>query len=239
MRWRKYEAPVRRCDYLPEQNARMVFAELESLSKEEYLALINQGWRRFGYWLFRPECPSCKACQPIRVPVNEYKPNRSQRRLIKANSSLLRLELGEPQTDETRINLYMAHHLHHAETRGWRSPETENALHSILNFIVSPLPILEWAYYLEDELVAIAYSDQLPDGFSGIYFYWSPEHRKLSLGNWICISMIEKAKELGFDFVYFGYYIKGNISMEYKAAFAPNQILQADGSWQYFKTERD
>lgn len=214
----------------------MVFAQVEQISKKEYLQLIHQGWRRFGYWLFRPECPSCRACQPIRVPVREYKPNRSQRRLIKQNGDKIRLVISEPIIDDARIKLYIDHHKHHAETRGWHSvsDDADSTIQSIQGFTESPLPILEWAFYIEDKLVAISYVDQLPDGFSGIYFYYSPEHRNYSLGNWICISMIQKAQELGFDYIYFGYYIKGNISMEYKAAFAPNQILQDDGSWQYF-----
>ena len=70
--------------------------------------------------------------------------------------------------------------------------------------------------------------------YSGIYFYHSPKYRSLSLGNWICLSMIERAKELGYEYVYFGYYVKGSISMEYKAAFAPNEVL-ADGQWIPFR----
>lgn len=236
MKYRKFIAPLRQCDYLPEQKSQMAYAEVLELTPAEYLSLINQGWRRFGYWLFRPECPSCRACQPIRVPVREYKPNRSQRRIIKENSPLIKLVVGEPLTDETRVNLYLSHHLERAESRNWRPVDLESTLESILNFTVSPIPVQEWAYYLEDELVAIAYVDQLPDGYSGIYFYHSPAHRDLSLGNWICISMILRAKELGFPYVYFGYYVKGNISMEYKAAFAPNQILVEDGSWQDFRS---
>ncbi len=236
MKARRYVAPLSQCSYLPDRDSQMVYAVIDEITKEEYLALIHLGWRRFGYMLFRPECPNCRACEPIRVPVAEFKANRSQRRIIKMNSGKIDLVIGEPSIDEERIALYVAHHEHHSETRGWRETDFGSALDSINNFTVSPLPVQEWAYYLDGQLVAIAYVDQLPNGFSGIYFYHSPAHRNYSLGNWICISMIEKAKELGFPYVYFGYYVAGNISMEYKAAFAPNQILQPDGSWKYFKT---
>src|SRR5690349_7512393 len=133
MKLHRFEAPIRRCDYLPDKKSRMVYAEVDKLSKEEYLELINRRWRRFGYWLFRPECPSCQACQPIRVPVREYKPNRSQRRIIKTNSKLLKLVIGEPRTDEARINLYVDHHQHHSTTRGWRQTDIESALQGILS----------------------------------------------------------------------------------------------------------
>ncbi len=233
---RTAEEPLRQCSYLPDRLSRMVYAEVSELSPEEYLQLIHQGWRRFGYWLFRPQCPSCRACEPIRIPVREFKPNRIQRRVIKENSSRLKLLVQAPQFDQERIDLYVAHHEYRKETRAWSAVDQRSALNSMMNFTESPLMIQEWDYYLDEKLVAVAYIDQLPDGYSGIYFYHSPEHRRLSLGNWICISMILRACELGFDYVYFGYYIKGNLSMEYKAAFVPNQILQDDGSWQYFKS---
>lgn len=233
MKFRKFKTPLRQCEYLPEKTAQMVHAEALELSAEEYLQLINNRWRRFGYWLFRPECPNCRACQPIRVPVNEYKPNRIQRRTIKTNSDLLRLEIRKPQIDEERIKLYVAHHEHHVETRGWHGTDEASAVQGIMNFTISPLPVQEWAYYLGDELVCVAYVDQLPDGYSGIYFYYSPEHRQLSLGNWVCISMILQARAQGLEYIYFGYYVSGNISMEYKSTFRPNEVLQ-DGVWQPF-----
>lgn len=274
MNFRRYKAPLRQCEYLPDRDAAMVYAEVESLTESEYLALINKRWRRFGYWLFRPECSSCKACQPIRVPVKNFRANRIQRRIARKNQALLRLEVGMPVLDTARVDLYIAHHLERSESRGWRPVDESNAVENILNFSMSPLPVQEWAYYLRkplqeefenphdatledlrideigveknigssgetqdgfiDELVAVSYVDQLPDGFSGIYFYHSPKYRSLSLGNWICLSMIEMAKELGYDYVYFGYYVKGSISMEYKAAFAPNEVL-VDGQWIPFR----
>ena len=237
MKYQRFVTPPHRCDYLPDKMSCMAFAEVKNLSAQEYLQMINQRWRRFGFWLFRPECPDCKACQPIRVPVTEYKPNRNQRRIIKKNSEIIQIEITGPSVDEARINLFVDHHNHHARTRGWRTTDPEAACQSILNFTISPLPVQEWSYYLGEELVAVAYVDKLPDGFSGIYFYHAPAYASFSLGTWICISMLLKAQELNLDYVYLGYYVGGNISMEYKANFVPNQILQEDGNWQYFKKD--
>lgn len=210
----------------------MQYAAIDEITRAEFHKLINQGWRRFGNLLFRPACPSCKACLPLRVPVARFKPNRSQRRLIKQNSDLVQMQIGDPILEEKRVYLYLDHHEFHTETRDWPAQTGDDAVTSILNFIQGPLPVQEWTYYIEDELVAVAYIDLLPDGFSGIYFYHSPAHRKFALGNWICLTMIEQAKKENLEFIYLGYYVKGSISMEYKAAFQPNEILVGVNQWE-------
>ena len=202
---------------------------MPSLSSQQYLQLVKQGWRRFGWTLFRPRCASCQACQPIRVPVETFKPDRSQRRVQKANQHT-QLVIGEPKIDSARLDLYYRHHKHHAETKGWSEPDIENAIGHIASIVDGPFPIEEWAYYIEDQLVAISYIDVLSEGYSGIYFYHDPDYRKYSLGNWICLSMIDQAKQRGLPFIYLGYYIKDCRSMAYKGRFLPNQIL-ADGQW--------
>lgn len=149
---------------------------------------------------------------------------------MKKNSELLKREIDRPKHDLDRLDLYVRHHEYHAETRNWPLQDFTDATASILQFTMSPIPIQEWSFSLDGKLVAIAYIDELPDGFSGIYFFWAPEHQDLSLGRFICLSMIEKARERGLPFVYLGYYVKGCTSMEYKAEYKPNQIL-AGGEW--------
>lgn len=208
------------------------YVEVAELTSAEYLALINKGWRRFGYMLFRPVCATCKACQPIRVPVERFKPNRIQRRVMKANADV-RVEIGDPQIDADRVGLYVRHHEYRAETRQWPDHDPNQAAYSIFNFIDSPTPVQEWAFYLADELIAVMYIDELPDGFSGIYFYHAPEYRDRSLGNYMCLYLIGEAARRKLAHVYFGYYVSGCISMEYKAAFKPNQVL-VNGEWRDF-----
>ena len=234
MKVRPFTVPVSQCAYLPEQEWRLTYASIDELSQDEFHKLLNSGWRRFGNLLFRPACPSCKACQPLRVPVAEFKPNRSQRRMAKLNTGVVKLKVADPIVDDARVDLYLAHHHFHTETRGWPEQETDEAINSMFNFIEGPFAIEEWSYYIDDQLVAVAYVDVLKDGFSGIYFFHSPAHRQYSLGNWICFTMIERAKELGLPYIYFGYYVKGSISMEYKASFQPNEILVADYTWEKF-----
>lgn len=229
----RYLPPATPCHYLPEQLWRLEYVLAEKLSRSQFGELVQKGWRRFGTILFRPRCPSCTACQPIRVVVDRFKPDRSQRRVHKANAET-RIEIGAPRIDDERLSLYERHHRHHAEQKGWPEPESDRGVQHINSIVNGPLPVSEWAYYRDDRLVAISYIDNLADGFSGIYFFHDPEHRQLSLGNWICLSLIEEAARQKLPYVYLGYYISGCRSMEYKGKFAPNQVLSADGGWVEF-----
>lgn len=230
----RFISPKSKCPYLSDQMWELEYVEVAELTSAEYLQFINRGWRRFGYMLFRPVCQSCRACQPIRVPVDRFVPNRSQKRVVKANKDSVRMVIGEPLFTESRLQLYLRHHEHRTETRQWPVHQPENAASSLFNFIDSPTQVQEWAFYLEDELIGIMYIDELPDGFSGIYFYHAPEYRERSLGNYMCLSLIAEAQRRGLPYVYFGYYVSGCVSMEYKAAFKPNQVLEGVNVWRDF-----
>jgi arginyl-tRNA--protein-N-Asp/Glu arginylyltransferase len=230
----RYVPPASQCHYLADRMWQLEYVVVTSLKKDEFDQLVQRGWRRFGDMLFRPVCPACTACQPIRILVDEFKPDRNQRRVQKTNADT-RLEIGPPSIDETRLDLYFRHHMHHSQQKGWEAPEEDRGRRHIQSIINGPLPVSEWAYYRDEKLVAISYTDDLADGFSGVYFYHDPEFRKLSLGTWICLSLIEEAQRRGLPFVYLGYYIDGCRSMEYKGSFAPNQVLDANGDWQAFR----
>jgi arginyl-tRNA--protein-N-Asp/Glu arginylyltransferase len=231
----RYLPPPTPCHYLPDQLWRLEYRIVQELQRKEFSRLIKLGWRRFGHMLFRPRCPTCTACQPLRVIVDSFRPDRNQRRVQRANADT-RLVISEPRIDEDRLDLYLRHHIHHADQKGWPVPDADHGLQHLKSIIDGPLPVSEWAYYVEEKLVAISYIDELTDGFSGIYFFHDPEFRKLSLGNWICLSLIAQAASRGLSFVYLGYYIGGCRSMEYKGSFAPNQILAEDGTWTDFRS---
>ena len=229
----RYLPPATQCHYLPDQMWRLEYRIVQQLTSDEYRGLVQQGWRRFGHMLFRPRCPACTACQPIRVVVDAFRPDRNQRRVEKLNSET-RLVIGAPQIDQARLDLYQRHHVHHAEQKGWPLPEMDHGHQHIASIIEGPLPVMEWAYYRDDRLVAISYIDDLRDGYSGIYFYHDPDYRKLSLGTWICLSLIRQAAGRHIPYIYLGYYIEGCRSMEYKGRFGPNQVLSPDGKWHDF-----
>ena len=77
------------CSYLPEQSARsQVVTPNELVDDAAYSQLIRAGFRRSGLYTYRPQCDQCRACVPVRLMVEEFKPNRSQRRTWKRNQQL-------------------------------------------------------------------------------------------------------------------------------------------------------
>lgn len=227
----KYLAQPGPCVYLPEEIWRLEYAFASGMSRNDYQNLINQRWRRFGYVLFRPQCPSCNACIPIRVIADCYRPNRSQRRVIKANEGSVRLEVTAGGVTPEKVELYVRHHAHHALQKGWPLPSEQGAAEHISAILEGPLAVEEWCYSIDDTLVAVSYMDVLSDGFSGIYYFYEPAFNERSLGTWIIISMIRRAAQMGLPYAYLGYFIKGCRSMEYKGLFDPSEILEADGTW--------
>ena len=72
-----FTTPPHECSYLPEQSARMQYEIVSSISAQEYQRRLYQGWRHFGRAMFQPRCPNCRACQSLRVLVDQFVPNRS------------------------------------------------------------------------------------------------------------------------------------------------------------------
>lgn len=226
-----YLAQPSECGYLPEETSQLHYAVIEDLTPEYFSNMINKGWRRFGHILFRPMCPACTKCQPIRVLASRYKPNRSQRRVIKANQGEVELRVVTPELTKEKMLLYMAHHSDHALRKGWPEPSMKGGLEHLSTIIAGSFPVEEWCYFVNNRLVAVAYMDRLTDGYSGIYYFYDPSERTRQLGTWILITMIQKSVEAGLPYAHLGYFVKGCSSMEYKGLFKPAEILHVDGVW--------
>jgi arginine-tRNA-protein transferase len=205
----------------------MMVGELDPV---EYGGIVEQGWRKFGMSVFKPNCIGCRECQSLRIPVATFTPNRSQKRALAANPDL-RLEIGRGHLTPEKLDLYDRFHSYREQTRHWPAHERDNGQHYIESFLEGPCPPEEWRYYLGRELVAVGYVDRIPNALSDVYFFYAPEHRNRSLGIVNVLKTIENAKSHGLDYVYLGYYVRGCQSVEYKAGFRPNQVRTEDGAW--------
>jgi arginine-tRNA-protein transferase len=232
----QFLAPASACGYLPEETWRLEYEIVRRLTPAEYAERLAAGWRRFGRALFRPRCPACAKCQPIRVVATAFQPSRSQRRARAANENAVRLQIGAPGVTRAKLELYDRFHAHQAEVKGWpvHPPKDADSYHD--SFVDNPFPIQEWCYYLGRQLVGVGYVDEVPGALSAIYFFHDPDERKRSLGTWNVLSTIDRAKQLGLPYVYLGYYVAGCASMEYKATFMPNEVRAPDGLWHTFRS---
>jgi arginyl-tRNA--protein-N-Asp/Glu arginylyltransferase len=224
------------CSYLPAETSRQHYDIVSELTPEEYQQRLQSGWRRFGYSLFRPECPACRACQSIRVDVKQFEPDRSQQRAMKANRDLV-ISRGAPNVSEERIDLYDRFHEYRAETVGWRNHGRGDESNYIETFVANPFAVEEWQYRLEGKLVGVGYVDVVPDGLSAIYFFYDPDHHKRSLGTFNALSVIHSARQRTMPFTYLGYFVEGCRSLEYKARFRPNEVYDGVARvWKAFRS---
>jgi arginyl-tRNA--protein-N-Asp/Glu arginylyltransferase len=226
----RFVAPPVRCEYLPQEVARLEYLQVDRMTAVEYRDWLRRGWRRFGHLLFRPACPSCRACWSLRVPVASFEPHRTQRRIWKANSGSVTLAIGEPSPSPMTRALYEKFHRHQQAAKGWPATDPGGAD----GFAENPFPTEEWRYAVEGRPVAVGYVDVLPESLSAIYFFYDPDERRRSLGTFNVLSIIDEARRRGLPWVYLGYYVEGCRSLEYKGRFAPNEVLAPDGAWMPF-----
>jgi len=81
-----------------------------------------------------------------------------------------------------------------------------------------------YRFFSGGSLVALAVVDELLDGLSAIYTFYDPDAEKRSLGSYAILWQIEKAKELGLDYLYLGYWIRDCKKMAYKSAYRPLEL---------------
>ena len=217
------------CHYLPDRDATQEYVQVGQLSPEEYEALMDRGWRKFGPMLFHPVCEGCRECRPLRIPADLFTPDRSQRRTLTRNADLS-VRYSQPTVDDARLDLYRRYHASQAAYKGWPDGDrTEKSY--IFQFVRNPVPAVEISVWEGDILRAVALTDVTPNVVSGVYHFHEPDCRPRGLGTFVMLHTIELARRLGRRWAYFGYYVAGCPSMSYKTNFRPCEILGTDGIW--------
>src|SRR5205807_1909208 len=85
------------CPYLPGQAACFPLrVPARRLRPAEWAQRLAAGDRRQGFLLYRPSCPSCRACQAIRIQVDRFQPGKTQRRVFRHGEGLLQTTIGAP-----------------------------------------------------------------------------------------------------------------------------------------------
>ena len=214
------------CSYLQRRMARSVFVDPQlPLDAARYGSLLDLGFRRSGNYVYRPACSACQECRPVRVPVAEFEPNRSQRRCAKRNADLrLALETG---LDGEHFALYRRY-LQARHPGGGMDPDDRDAFHAFLSSTWGSAEIIA-ARDARGRLLAGGVVDRVPQGLSAVYTWFDPTEVKRGLGTFMILAQIERTRALRLPYLYLGYWVAGSRTMDYKRGFEPIEVLGAEG----------
>ncbi len=223
-----FATPPHPCSYLADRQAITVFADPDfRKDRGVYSTLSRHGFRRSGPHLYRPRCEGCNACVPVRVPVAEFRPRRSQRRAWARNQDLV-VRPRSARFDLDHYRLYARYLEHRHPGGGMDDPSPEQ----FMEFLTSPwADTVFFELNLGERLLAVAVADVLDDGLSAVYTFFDPDAESRSLGVFGVLWEIAEARRLGLDYLYLGYWIEESPKMSYKSGYQPLEYLH-DGRWQ-------
>lgn len=225
-----YDEPLA-CPYLAGEQARLPMRlPTRWLTAGEFDSRLRSGDRRQGVLLYRTACAACRACEPIRIDVETFRPGKTQRRIFRRGKEHITCEIGAPEFSEERLALYNKH------KRGRGLAATEEAMDEpgYRAFLVETCcDTFELRYRVGDELIGVAIVDRAATALSAVYFYFDPDRADLSPGVFSILTQIELCQRWNLRYLYLGFYIAECASMAYKRRYLPHERL-VDGAWVRF-----
>ena len=225
------------CPYLDGQEERKVFTHLVGERAGELNDLLTHGgFRRSQSIAYRPACEGCRACVSVRVIAADFAPSRNMRRIAERNADMVgHMRLPAPTFEQYSVfRAYL------------------DARHR--DGGMADMTVLDYAMMIEDShvdtrvieyrrrephlgvngrntgrILAVALTDVLSDGLSMVYSFFEPDEGDRSLGTFMILDHIERAKRMGLPYVYLGYWVPGSRKMDYKGRFLPQERLMPSG----------
>ena len=232
------------CPYVEGQFERKVFTHLVGERAPELNDLLTQGgFRRSQNIAYRPACETCRACVSVRILVDEFEPSRNMKRVAAHNSDLIgAVHEAEPSSEQ--YSLFRTY-LDHRHRRGGMSDMTVLDYAMMVEDTHVDTQIIEYRRRGPDtfitgrgegELIAVALTDRMSDGLSMVYSFFDPEAADRSLGTFMILDHIARARAAGLPHVYLGYWVNGSRKMAYKVRFGPQEHLGPKG-WERYDTQ--
>lgn len=202
-------------------------------------ALGRIGFRRSQSVAYRPSCPSCNACQSVRVAASRFEANTTQRKLIRRMADL-EVSACRPWATDEQFQLLRGYLASRHPGGGMATMDEQDYAD-----MVEHSPVRSYVVEYREpsvagrvgRLVGACITDQQADGLSMIYsFYDADAAARPGLGTYIILDHIARATAVGLPYVYLGYWVKGSPRMAYKSRFRPLEVL-GPGGWRAMADE--
>ena len=225
------------CPYLNGRAERKVFTHLVGDRATILNDVLTQGgFRRSQNIAYRPACEGCRACVSVRCVVDAFVMTRNMKRIMRRNQDIIGTPTSpSPSADQYRLfRSYLdARHAHggmadmsvldYAMMVGESYVETEMIEYRFRG------PDSAFTGRGDGPLIAAALTDTLSDGLSMVYSFFDPDYADRSLGTYVILDHIARARKSGLPYVYLGYWVEGSPKMDYKRRFKPQDHLLAKG----------
>lgn len=215
---RLYETVIDDCPYLDDERSSSILVDPNHAIDPHLFSLLSRsGFRRSGEMLYTPKCPNCSACISVRIPTDQFKPSRGQKRTWRRNQDV-RIDIEDVSFKQEHFDLY----LKYQKTRHPDSTMCDDDPEKYMAFIKSDYSESRFiCMYIGNKLAGVSVIDQFDGGLSAVYTFFDPAFSKRSLGNYIILYMIKLARLRNIPYVYLGYWIKHSSKMNYKKQFKP------------------
>jgi arginyl-tRNA--protein-N-Asp/Glu arginylyltransferase len=215
------------CPYIEGEVERRIVTELTGKSAEDlHNSLSKSGFRRSHYMAYAPACPDCSACIPVRIVSQNFKPTKSQKRVLKKFSNIT-VVICEAKATQEQFLMFEAY-------QQARHGDGDMASMDYFDYrsMVEETPVKTSIVEFRDNerLVGAMLIDHLSDGLSAVYSFFLPESQYTGFGNYMVLWSISKSLEMDLPYIYLGYLVRECAKMSYKEKYSPLEGC-VDGQW--------
>lgn len=224
------------CPYIAGRLERKIVTELNGPDAEVlHEALSRAGFRRSHSIAYTPACPGCNACIPVRIIAGQFMPDRSMRRICKANQDLTARRVPARATAE-QYRLFSRYQ----ESRHSGGDMALMGFYDYRSMVEdSPIDTFLVEFRRPDgTLTAVCLADRMSDGLSAVYSFFEPDLANRSLGTYVVNWLVNDAVSQELPYVYLGYWIAESRKMSYKSRYHPLEAFGPNG-WRLLDTNQD
>ena len=205
------------------------FRQILGMNAETFESHLEAGYFSRGIEFYKPVCQTCRECVPIRLPVADFRPSKSQRKLARQNADL-ELRIAKPRYSHERLELYARYH---RSRWGWLSVDLDVLKPHYTEHLVADWGgAWEFSFWLNHKLLGFGIVDEANQAVNSRYFVYEPElGKQRGLGIYSLMCEIEWCQSQGKSHHYLGMYVETSPSMSYKVGFRPFELRLPSGEW--------